>query len=128
MRKVAHIILFPVLNYFVAFIVFPYVVLEVTTELVSLFALALWLIIVTVLERKYLFIRHILLGIIPMWFLVLLYCPNGLYGIGNDGILDFSPKEIDALLVCVAITMVQVTTELCIRLYHAIRTLIRRNA
>lgn len=29
-----------------------------------------------------------------MWLLVLVYCPNGLYGIGSDGILDFSSKNL----------------------------------
>lgn len=120
MRRRLPIFIFPMINYFMAFVVLPFFVLKISSESFTLLTLALWLIAVTCLERKYLKIRHILFGIIPMWLLVLVYCPNGLYGIGNDGILDFSPKEFDALLVCTAISLVQVAVTIIMCVFQKI--------
>ena len=112
MRSKLPVFIFPMINYFMAFVLLPFFVLKVSSESFTLIILILWLIAVTAFERKYLKIRHILFGIIPMWLLVLIYCPDGLYGIESAGILDFSPKEFDAFMVCTAIALVQVVVTL----------------
>ena len=119
-------IIFPLLNYVVAFVFLPFSILQVTSELFTLISLAFWLVAVAIWERRYLKIRHIFLGIVLMWILVLVYCPDGLYGIGNDGILDFSPKEIDALFVCSAIALFQVTVTVAICAVEKVRRLIAK--
>lgn len=126
MRTNLPIFIFPVINYFIAFLLLPFTVLKVSNEAVTLIILTLWLVVVTVLERKHLKVRHILLGIVPMWLLVLAYCPNGLYGIGNDGILDFSPKEFDALVVCTVISLFQVAVTITMCAFQKIWDLVHK--
>lgn len=126
MRCRLPIFIFPVINYFIAFVVLPFFVLKISSELFTLITLTLWLIAAAALERKHLKIRHILFGIIPMWLLVLVYCPDGLYGIGNDGILDFSPKEFDALVVCTVISLVQVVVTLIMCAFQKMWCLIHK--
>ena len=128
MRSKLTVLFFSMINYFMAFVLLPFFVLKISSESFTLIALALWLVVATVLEWKYLKIRHILWGIIPMWLLVLVYCPNGLYGIGSDGILDFSPKEIDAFAVCTMIAMFQVVIAIIMCVLQKMWYLIHKKA
>lgn len=107
MRKSFSIVGLPVINYIIGFIVLPFSVLKVTNEKCAVIVFILWLIISTCYGFKHLKLRYILLECIPIWLLILVYCPNGLYGIGSDGILDFSPKELDALFISVGISLFQ---------------------
>ena len=120
MNKFLAALLLSFLNYVVGFIILPFTVLKLGTEAGTIILLSLWLVVSAFWMRDRIKVRYLFIGILVTWLMILIYCPRGLYGIGTDGIMDFIPKELDALGISILFVIVQTGVILINRLVRTV--------
>ena len=106
-KKTAWIII-AVVNYLMLFLVFPHVVLELASETICTVGIVLWVILsAVIISLKNVQSKNFLLQAFPLYPLVMVYHPRGIYGIHTGGTLDFSPAWLDALVFVLFISFAQ---------------------
>lgn len=101
------LLLLPIINYLIGFIILPYTILKLCGELACVISYGILILIITVLFKIYKIKFHFFINVGIMLLLIMLYCPRDLYGISDGGMLDFTPKCVDALFICILISIVQ---------------------
>ena len=95
-------------NYLVLFLICPFILLELTNEVICTVGVVLWTVGGAVLfSGKAVRPGQFLLQSLLFYPLVMLYHPKGIYGIHTGGSLDGAPAWVDALVFVILISVSQ---------------------
>ena len=101
------LLLLPIINYLIGFIILPYSILKLCGELTCMITYGILIFVTTVLFKIYKIKFHFFTNVGIMLLLIILHCPQDLYGISDGGLLDFTPKYVDAFFICILISVIQ---------------------